>query len=94
MRNPLANPVLIAVLLVAIMISYLEMPYATYFEGAQFVHFLLGTATVSLAIPIFKGWESRRGRFPALIGALAADGITSVVTAVGVGRLLALDKPS
>ncbi len=91
-RNPLANPVLIAVLLVAMMISLLEMPYAKYFEGAQFVHFLLGTATVSLAIPIFKGWGSLRGRFLGLIGALAAGGITSIVTALGVGRLLGLDQ--
>ena len=91
-RNPLANPVLIAVLLVAMMISLLEMPYAKYFEGAQFVHFLLGTATVSLAIPIFKGWGSLRGRFLGLIGALAAGGITSIVTALCVGRLLGLDQ--
>jgi putative effector of murein hydrolase len=51
-RNPLANPVLIAVVVVTLSISVLDMPYAKYFEGAQFVHFLLGTATVSLAIPI------------------------------------------
>ena len=61
-RNPLANPVLIAVLLVTLSISALDMPYAKYFEGAQFVHFLLGTATVSLAIPIYKGLASLKGR--------------------------------
>ena len=44
-RNPLANPVLIAVILVTLSINVLDMPYAKYFEGAQFVHFLLGTAT-------------------------------------------------
>ncbi|NBT79912.1 MAG: LrgB family protein, partial [Betaproteobacteria bacterium] len=91
-RNPLANPVLIAVMLVAIMINLLDMPYAKYFEGAQFVHFLLGTATVSLAIPIFKGWGSLRGRLFGLTGALAAGGIASVVTALGLGRLFGLDQ--
>jgi putative effector of murein hydrolase len=91
-RNPLANPVLIAVMLVAIMINLLDMPYAKYFEGAQFVHFLLGTATVSLAIPIFKGWGSLRGRLFGLTGALAAGGIASVVTALSLGRLFGLDQ--
>jgi len=91
-RNPLANPVLIAVMVVAIMINLLDMPYAKYFEGAQFVHFLLGTATVSLAIPIFKGWGSLRGRLFGLTGALAAGGIASVVTALGLGRLFGLDQ--
>lgn len=51
-RHPLANPVLIAVVLVAIVLSLAEMPYQRYFEGAQFVHFLLGTATVSLAMAL------------------------------------------
>ena len=32
-RNPLANPVLIAVVLVTVIIGLLDMPYAKYFEG-------------------------------------------------------------
>lgn len=58
--NPLANPVLIAVTLIALTIAAIDMPYTKYFEGAQFVHFLLGTATVSLAVPIYKGLPSLR----------------------------------
>jgi putative effector of murein hydrolase len=61
-RSPLANPVLIAVMVVTFSISVLDMPYAKYFEGAQFVHFLLGTARVPLAIPIYKGFASLKGR--------------------------------
>ena len=68
-RHPLANPVLIAVVLIAAVITALEMPYATYFEGAQFVHFLLGTATVALAVPIHKGCSAMRGRFLPLAAA-------------------------
>ena len=61
-QNPLANPVAIAILLVACTIQIIEMPYSTYFEGAQFIHFLLGSATVSLAIPIYRGLHSLKGR--------------------------------
>ena len=85
-RNPLANPVLIAVLLVTLSISALDMPYAKYFEGAQFVHFLLGTATVSLAIPIYKGLASLKGRMGILLLSLVAGGASSVFTAVGMAR--------
>jgi len=53
-QNPLANPVAIAIILVASIIQFVEMPYSTYFEGAQFIHFLLGSATVSLANPIYR----------------------------------------
>lgn len=91
-RNPLANPVLIAVLVVTCAIQWLDMPYATYFEGAQFVHFLLGTATVSLAIPIYKGFASLKGRMGVLMFSLVAGGITSAFSAVAMARWLGMDE--
>ena len=91
-RNPLANPVLIAVILVACSIQWLDMPYTKYFEGAQFVHFLLGTATVSLAIPIYKGFASLKGRVGMLVLSLFAGGITSAFSAVAMARWLGMDE--
>ena len=91
-RNPLANPVLIAVILVACSIQWLDMPYTKYFEGAQFVHFLLGTATVSLAIPIYKGFASLKGRVGILVLSLFAGGITSAFSAVAMARWLGIDE--
>jgi len=90
-RNPLANPVAIAVALVAIVIEAIDMPYAKYFEGAQFVHFLLGTATVSLAVPIHQGLKALRGRIVPLAAALVAGGATSIASAVLIARWLGAD---
>ena len=90
-RNPVANPVAIAVFLVAVAITVVDMPYAKYFEGAQFVHFLLGTATVSLAIPIYRGFEALGGRIVPLLVALLMGGATSIVSAVGIAWLLGAD---
>lgn len=87
-RNPLANPVLIAVALVALVIQVIDMPYPKYFEGAQFVHFLLGTATVSLAVPIYKGLGALRGRILPLLVALLSGGLVSIVSAVGIAKAL------
>jgi predicted murein hydrolase (TIGR00659 family) len=90
-KYPLANPVAIAVLLVAICLYVVDMPYQTYFEGAQFVHFLLGTATVSLAVPIYRGISSLRSRLIPLLVALLCGGVVSIVSAVGVATLLGAD---
>jgi putative effector of murein hydrolase len=90
-RSPLANPVFIAIVLVALAITALGMPYAKYFEGAQFVHFLLGTATVALAVPIHHGMNAMKGRAVPLLVALLAGGATSVVTAVGIATLMGAD---
>ena len=91
-RNPLANPVAIAVLLVAGVISVIDMPYAKYFEGAQFVHFLLGTATVALAVPIHRSLKELRGRIVPLFALVLAGGATSIASAVGIARLLGADE--
>ena len=91
-RHPLANPVLIAVLLVVPVLSALDMPYRRYFEGAQFVHFLLGTATVALAVPIYRSAHELGRRLPILLTAMALGGMTSILTAVGVARLFHTDE--
>jgi putative effector of murein hydrolase len=90
-RHPFANPVAIAVLLVALTISLIDMPYAKYFEGAQFIHFLLGTATVALAVPIYQCWGALQGRVFPLIVSLLCGGAVSMLSAVGVARLLGAD---
>ena len=90
-RNPFANPVAIAVIIVAIGISLIDMPYTKYFEGAQFIHFLLGTATVALAVPIYQCWDSLRGKVLPLITSLLCGGAVSILTAVFTARLFGAD---
>ena len=92
-RHPLVNPVAIAVTAVAMAILAIDMPYATYFQGAQFVHFLLGTATVSLAVPIHRGMAQLRGRVLPLAAALLGGGAASIGVAIGMARLLGVDAP-
>ena len=92
-RHPLVNPVAIAVAAVAVAILAIDMPYATYFQGAQFVHFLLGTATVSLAVPIHRGLAQLRGRVLPLAAALLGGGAASIGVAIGMARLLGVDAP-
>jgi putative effector of murein hydrolase len=58
--NPLLNPVLIAVVVLVAILIVTDTSYATYFEGAQFVHFLLGPATVALALPLYRQIERVR----------------------------------
>ncbi len=91
-QNPLANPVAIAILIVATTIQLIGMPYSTYFEGAQFIHFLLGSATVSLAIPIYRGLSSLKGRSLPIIASLCTGGIVSIVSAVEIAQFLGADN--
>ena len=90
--NPLANPVAIAVAALVALLWSTGTPYATYFEGAQFVHFLLGTATVALAVPLYANLETLRRNLLPLGGALIAGSVTAAVTAVGIGWVLGASR--
>ena len=90
--NPLANPVAIAVLVLATLLWVTGTPYATYFEGAQFVHFLLGPATVALAVPLFEQLPRLRRLWLPLLGALVAGSVAAAVSAVLVGWALGASR--
>ena len=53
-RHPLANPVLHSIWIIGAFLMLTGTSYTTYFGGAQFVHFLLGPATVALAVPLYE----------------------------------------
>lgn len=87
-RHPLANPVLIAVAVLVAVLWTSGTPYGTYFEGAQFVHFMLGPATVALAVPLAaKAAEVRRVLVP-MVAAAVAGSVTATVVAMSVAWAL------
>ncbi len=86
--HPLLNPVLLAVAALTVFLIVTDMPYATYFEGAQFVHFLLGPATVALAVPLYFNLAKLRRVWLPILGGLIAGSLTAVVSVVGIAWLL------
>lgn len=87
-RQPWANPVLIAVALIATLLQVTATDYATYFDGAQFVHFLLGPATVCLALPLQANLARvRRAALP-VMAALVAGSLTAILTALGIAKAM------
>ena len=83
-----ANPVLIAIFVIILFLWASDIPYARYFEGAHFIHFLLGPATVALAVPLFAHWKRlKRMAFP-LIVALIAGSATAAFSAMAIAKAL------
>lgn len=87
-RAPLLNPVLTAIVAIAIGLRLLETPYEDYFEGAQFIHVMLGPATVALAIPLYRAARMIRAAAAAVLvslifGALFASGVAVGLAALG-----------
>jgi predicted murein hydrolase (TIGR00659 family) len=91
-RHALVNPVLIAVVLVALLLRATGTDYGTYFEGAQFVHFLLGPATVALGVPLYRNLAQVRRNLLPMAAALAVGSVVAVVSAVGIAAALGVPR--
>lgn len=76
--HPCANPVLTSVGTLAVLLATTDTSYQSYFEGAQFVHFLLGPATVSLAVPLSASLAQIRRLWRPILAALLVGSATSV----------------
>ena len=92
--SPLANPVLIAVAVLVAVLSLSGTDYTTYFDGAQFVHFLLGPATVALAIPLHAQLRRVRTLLLPVLAGLLAGSLTAILSAVAIGKLLGASEPT
>lgn len=88
---PLLNPVLVAVLLIVATLLVTETDYGVYFDGAQFVHFLLGPATVLLAVPLHAQAQRLARQWLPLAIALVAGSATAIVSTLVIGSLLGLE---
>jgi predicted murein hydrolase (TIGR00659 family) len=68
--------------------------YESYFDGAQFVHFLLGPATVALAIPLYRQFEKVRQSALAIVTSIIVGSLTASLSAVVIARLLGGSRDS
>lgn len=91
-RHPMANPVLFAVTVIAAILWVSGTPYQTYFDGAKFIHFLLGPATVALAVPIHANLATIRKTAIPILGALVAGSLAAAVSAVALASALGLPR--
>ncbi len=87
-RNPLVNPVLIAIALVAALLMATGTDYQTYFNGAQFVHFLLGPATVALGVPLYRNLGLVRRDLLPMAASLLVGSVVAILSALGIAAAM------
>ena len=89
-RHPLANPVLHSMWIIGGFLIATGTSYTTYFGGAQFVHFLLGPATVALAVPLYENRKVVLSAILPMLVALAAGSVTAVASVVLLAEVVGL----
>ena len=88
---PLLNPVAISVVLVSSCLIAFEVEYERYFNGAKFIHFLLGPATVALAVPIYLNWKIVMAERLAIIATVVLGSFFAIIITFGLSIILDID---
>jgi predicted murein hydrolase (TIGR00659 family) len=91
-RHPLANPVLHSMWIIGVFLLVTGTSYTTYFGGAQFVHFLLGPATVALAVPLYENRKVVAAAILPMLVALVIGSVTAIVSVVVLAEAAGLPR--
>lgn len=91
-RRALFNPVLLSILVLVAVLAATGTDYPTYFAGAQFVHFMLGPATVALAVPLFRNLHLIRKLWIPIVVAIVTGATVSTASVVLIAQWLGASK--
>lgn len=91
-RHPLLNPVMISIIFLSLVMTVFHIPYERFFAGAQFVHFLLGPATVAIAVPLYLQWDEVKPVLAPIGVALIVGSLVAVISVIVLGSLVGLPR--
>ena len=86
--HPLLIPVFPSVVIIVGILLATDTPYATYQQGVQWLHLLIGPATVALAIPLYAQRERIRALWRPIGVALLVGCMVALLSAMGIAWAL------
>jgi predicted murein hydrolase (TIGR00659 family) len=88
---PWLHPIVISVFVVGGILQWLQIDYETYFEANQIIHFLLGPATVALAVPLYYQLRLLQKIWFPVIFSLCCGSLTAMIAGVLLAQWLGAD---
>lgn len=88
---PLLNPVAMSILFVSACLMLFGVEYERYFDGAKFIHFLLGPTTVALSVPIYLNWATVLKAKRAILISVSLGSLFAIGITYAMAHLLQLD---
>lgn len=87
-QNPWLNPVITTVATIICFLLLTHTSYEAYFAGGQFIHFLLGPATVALAVPLYRQCSKIRKLWLPMLLTLISGVTIAALSAVTISWVL------
>ncbi len=88
--HPLLSPAVLSILVISAVLLVFQIPYKEYFQGARPIHFMLGPATVSLALPLYSQLEKLKKLLVPLCVSLVIGSVIGIFSAVLIGASFGL----
>jgi predicted murein hydrolase (TIGR00659 family) len=86
-KTPLINPTLVTIAAIAAILICTGVPYKTYFKDVAILHYLLGTAVVALALPLYRNIRRLQDHCIRIGTALFAGSVASILVGLSVAIL-------
>ena len=86
-KAPIANPTLLTIAALVVILVCCGVPYKAYFESVAVLHYLLGTSVVALALPLYRNANRLHGRYVSMALALVAGSLASIFVGLAVAML-------
>lgn len=81
------HPAIMTIAAIIVLLKVTGTPYKSYFEGAQFIHLLLGPATVVLAVPLFDNLDRIRTMLMPLLSSCIFGVVMAIVFTMVTARV-------
>ena len=91
-KSALANPLLIAIILVILFLKLSGVEYETYNASAKYLTYLLAPATVSLAIPMYERMQLLKENYVAILTGILSGVLASLVCVLAMALVFHLSQ--
>lgn len=90
-KSPAANPLLIAIVFVMLVLLGFDIEYQAYYEGAKYISYLLTPATVCLAVPLYQQITLLKKEKTAIAAGLLSGVLSGLLSVFILAKLFGLD---
>lgn len=90
-KNTLFNPLLVSTVIIIAVLSVLGVDYDTFDKGASYLTYLLNPATVCLAVPLYRQFETLKANSGAIVLGILAGCISCAAVILLLAAVFALD---
>lgn len=92
LKTPIANPLLIAILLIIGFLSITGIDYEYYKKGGDFIAFFIGPATVAMVLDLYANLDTLKKNILPILVEVGFGTIFSFVLAIFLSKIFQIDK--